>query len=66
MRFRHTQGDINKDVVTTHCTIDSGDGTPQTAITFRSSADSTDVLVVNVPYPKSVQSLYDYSSTSKW
>lgn len=64
-RFRHTQLDPSRDVVTTHCTIDSGDGTLQTAVTFRCGEDRVDVLAVCRPDPKSSVAGDDWATASK-
>ena len=64
-RFRHTQLDTSREVVTTHCTIDSGDGSFQTAITFRCSQGFADVVAVQRPYPASVVSRHDQTSVSR-
>jgi len=63
-RFRHTQMDTSRAVVTTHCTIDSGDGTYQTAITFRCAEQFVDVLSVQRPEPNQVVAVHDRSSAS--
>lgn len=63
-RFSHTQLDPAREVVTTHCTIDSGEGTHQTAITFRCGPNSVDVLSVARPDPRSTVAGNDWSSVS--
>ncbi|MDF0750315.1 hypothetical protein NLU14_08735 [Marinobacter sp. 71-i] len=63
-RFRHTQLDPAHEVVTTHCTIDSGEGTFQTAVTFRCGPKSADVLTVTRPDPQSTVAKNDRSSVS--
>lgn len=64
-RFRTSGWETDRSV-TTHCTIDAGDGEPQTAITFRSKDGFTDVLVVSRPFPKSGDSSFDSSYSSVW
>ncbi|MBL3825134.1 MULTISPECIES: hypothetical protein [unclassified Marinobacter] len=65
IRFRHLQLDMSRPVVTTHCTIDTGDGTFQTAITFRCSEGFADVVAVARPYPHSVVAEHDRTSVSR-
>jgi hypothetical protein len=64
-RFRHTQLATDRPVVTTHCTIDSGPGTVQTAITFRCSDNMCDVVSVTRPEPDKRFAANDHTSVSR-
>ncbi|WP_157665655.1 hypothetical protein [Marinobacter salarius] len=51
---------------TSHCTIDSGDGSFQTAITFRSWDGGCDLAVVARPEPKRGVSGDDKGESVRW
>lgn len=63
-RYRHSQADLG-DVIVTHCTVDDGPGSLQTAITFRSGPEGCDLLVVRRPEPKATEALDDQSNFIK-
>lgn len=65
MRYR-TAGWETANTVISHCTIDAGDGEPQTAVTFRCKEDSCDVVATNIPDPKLRESVGCKSTNNSW
>lgn len=63
-RFRHATLTEGATLVT-HCTIDSGPDTVQTAVTFRVTDTQCDLLVVRRPTPNKVQADNDSGNFTK-
>jgi len=65
-RFRGESYETESGQIVTHCTIDTGVDTPQTAITFRSGDWGCDVMSCTRPFPKSTQGSLDSSSKLRY